>query len=99
MAKPDEYGPRIEEVLREAMTNAEAVSVADIVEKVGCGDGRVRQWIDRHPHMVEQAGVNAVNAKTYQLRNIPLDPPPLIGATRKTPGATRPRVNGTSSSK
>lgn len=64
--KRDEYGPRIEALL--AGTD-DGLSVAEIVEEVGCSRQRVYNWVSKNRHRIRTTGRSDQGAARYTMRD------------------------------
>lgn len=72
MARLDHYGPQIERLLARAAKPGKGgvprgVSITEMTEKIGCTEGRVRQWIKANPYRVRQVGSNKYGARLWVL--------------------------------
>lgn len=67
MAQIDQYGPLIERELTKAARRGKGVSTAELVTKLGCTEGRVRQWIKRNQWRVRDTGLNDYKARLWVL--------------------------------
>lgn len=65
MAKPDEWSPKIEAAVLDATATGSPVSVLDLVNRLGCSDGRVRNWIAANNERLEIAGRDQYRAAQY----------------------------------
>lgn len=66
MAHPDTYGPELEKELRRA-TKGKGVTIGTLCEKVGCTEGRVRQWMRANGHRLQVVGKTETGARLFKL--------------------------------
>jgi predicted transcriptional regulator len=67
MAHPDHYGPQIERMLTRATNQHTGITIAQLCDKLGCTEGRIRQWMRANTHRVVLVGRGKSGARLFTL--------------------------------